>query len=227
MSFSFLFFLFFFLTRIIAGQWWPQPRCHPLTHTQVLTALTPSPVQPTGPVASTSDTCSRHQPDPTTTATTRTVAAPTAAARPTPAQKYSDKFFLFFPSHLNLTGQWRPHHCHHLHLPHLYVGNPTHVPYCQNCSPPLQRPCHCPNHGHFSRCYLDCRHPNCHCCHPSHRAPTVTAPTPTATPIPSPPPHQLPPCPLYHLTPTCSATPPTLVLVPCIYLNPKYIIFYA
>src|SRR6266702_1537074 len=101
MSFSFLFFLFFFLTRIIAGQWWPQPRCHPLTHTQVLTALTPSPVQPTGPVA------------------------PTAAARPTPAQKYSDKFFLFFPSHLNLTGQWRPHHCHHLHLPHLYVGNPT------------------------------------------------------------------------------------------------------
>src|SRR6266702_417398 len=105
MSFSFLFFLFFFLTQIIAGQWWPQPCHRPLTHTQVLTAPTPSPVQPTGPITSTSDTCSHHRPDPATTATTWTVTAPTAAARPTPAQKYSDKFFLSFPSHLNLTGQ--------------------------------------------------------------------------------------------------------------------------
>src|SRR6266702_119677 len=56
MSFSFLFFLFFFLTQIIAGQWWPQPCRRPLTRTQALIAPTPSLVQPTGPVASTSDT---------------------------------------------------------------------------------------------------------------------------------------------------------------------------
>src|SRR6266702_2556383 len=65
-----------------------------------------------------------------------------------------------------------------------------------------------PNHGRFSRRYLNCRHPNRHRRHPSHRAPTVTAPTATATPIPSPPPHQLPPCPLYHLTPPPPPTPP-------------------
>src|SRR6266702_3049396 len=47
MSFSFLFFLFFFLTRIVAGQWWPQPRRRPLTRTQALTAPTPSPQRPT------------------------------------------------------------------------------------------------------------------------------------------------------------------------------------
>src|SRR6266702_3508884 len=47
MSFSFLFFLFFFLTRIVAGQWWPQPRRRPLMCTQALTALTPSPQRPT------------------------------------------------------------------------------------------------------------------------------------------------------------------------------------
>src|SRR6266702_914604 len=127
---SFFLFLFFFLTRIVAGQWWPQPRHPPLTHTQVLTAPTLSPAQPTSPVTSTSNTCSHHQPNPAATATTQTVAAPTAAAGPTPARKYSDKFFLFFPSHLNLTGQWQPHHCHHLHLPHPHVGNPAHAPYC-------------------------------------------------------------------------------------------------
>src|SRR6266702_4339714 len=65
--------------------------------------------------------------------------------------------------------------------------------------PPPQSPC--PDH----HC------PNCHC-HPDSAAAT----TPTS-----------PPCPLYHLALTCSATPPTLVLVPCIYLNAKYIIFYA
>ncbi len=80
MSFSFLFFLFFFLTRIVAGQWWPQPRRPPLTRMQALTTLTLSPAQPTGPIASTSNTCSRRWPDPAATATTRTVAAPTAAA---------------------------------------------------------------------------------------------------------------------------------------------------
>src|SRR6266702_4465402 len=105
MSFSFLFFLFFFLARIVAGQWWPQPHRHPLMRTQALTTPTLSPVQPTGPVASMSDTCSCRQPNPTATATTWTVAAPTAAARPTPAQKYSDKFFFvfFFSSQPDMT----------------------------------------------------------------------------------------------------------------------------
>src|SRR6266571_5035682 len=64
--------------------------------------------------------------------------------------------------------------------------------------------------------------PNCH--HPSHCGPT--APASTSTPIPSLPLHPLLPCPLYHLAPTCSTTPPTLVLVPCIYLNAKYIIIF-
>src|SRR6266571_5029187 len=114
MSFSFLFFLFFFLARIVAGQWWPQPCRHPLTRTQALTAPTPSPAQPTSPFASTSDTCSRCWPDPAATATTRTVAAPTAAAGPTPAQKYSDEFFLFFISHLYLTRPSMPNHFPHL-----------------------------------------------------------------------------------------------------------------
>src|SRR6266702_3741697 len=118
MSFSFLpFFLF------------NSNRCR----TMVATTSPPSPhthagADRTDPVASTSDTCSRRQPDPAATATTQTVTAPTAAAGPTPTRKYSDKFFLFFPSHLNLTGQWRPHHCCHLHLPHLHVGNPARAP---------------------------------------------------------------------------------------------------
>src|SRR6266702_3721970 len=204
MSFSFLFFLFFFLTRIVAGQWWPQPRRRPLTRTQALTAPTPSPAQPTGPVASTSDTCSRRRPDPAATATTRTVAAPTAAAGPTPARKYSDKFFLFFPSHLNLTGQWRPHHCRHLHLPHPHVGNPAHVPIlpkpqpaaATTSSPPQPWPLQPPL-------------PHLSSPQPPPPLPTVTAPTATATPIPSPPPHQLPPCPLYHLA-LPPAAPPLL-----------------
>src|SRR6266702_5632708 len=97
MSFSFLFFLFFFLTRIVAGQWWPQPRRRPLTRTQALTSHTPPPAQPTGPVALTSDTCSHRRPDAAATATPRTVAPPTATAGPTPARKHSDKFFFFFP----------------------------------------------------------------------------------------------------------------------------------
>src|SRR6266702_4483047 len=77
MSFSFLFFLFFFLTQIIAGQWWPQP-CHcPLMHMQALTTPTPSPAQPTSPVTSMSNTCSRCWPNPTATTTTTTpVTAP-------------------------------------------------------------------------------------------------------------------------------------------------------
>src|SRR6266702_3612000 len=125
----------------------------------------------------------RHYPD---------CRSPNSCSRTHPRTKYSDKFFLFFPSHLNLTGQWRPHHCRHLHLPHPHVGNPAHTPYCRNRSLPLQRPRHRPNHGRFSRRYLNCHHPNCHRCHPSHRAPTVTAPTATATPIPAPPPHPLP-----------------------------------
>src|SRR6266702_4548480 len=100
---------------------------------------------------------------------------------------------------------------------------------------PPQRPCHHPNHGRYSHRHLNCHHPNhrrhpSHCHHPncgrSHRSPTITAST--TTPIPSPPLHPLLPCPLYHLAPTCSTTPPTLGLVPCIYLNAKYIIiFYA
>src|SRR6266702_1911777 len=73
--------------------------------------------------------------------------------------------------------------------------------------PPLQRPRHHPNRGRYS-----------------HRGPTDTPSA--ATLIPSPPPHPLLPCPLYHLAPTCSTTPPTLVLVPCIYLNAKISLFF-
>src|SRR6266702_4057082 len=56
--------------------------------------------------------------------------------------------------------------------------------------------------------------PDRHCPNRHRHPDSVPATTPT-------------PCPLYHLTPPSTATPPTLVLVPCIYLNPKYIIFYA
>src|SRR6266702_4512616 len=50
----------------------------------------------TDPVSSTSATCSCRRPDAATTATTQTVAPPTAAAGPTPTRKHLDKFFFCF-----------------------------------------------------------------------------------------------------------------------------------
>src|SRR6266702_2212810 len=69
--------------------------------TMVATTSPPSPYAHAGtdctdPVASTSDTCSRRRPDATATATTQTVAAPTAAAGPTPARNIQISFFCFF-----------------------------------------------------------------------------------------------------------------------------------
>src|SRR6266702_191734 len=107
---------------------------------------------------------------------------------------------------------------------------------------PPQRPRHRPNRGRYSHRHLNCHHPN-HRRHPSRRhhphygrltaATPVTAAQPS---LPQPPPRSrrrrrcthcsLAPC--ITWPPTCSTTPPTLVLVPCIYLNAKYIIiFYA
>src|SRR6266702_4214595 len=145
--------------------------------------------------------CSCRWPDPAATATTRTVAAPTAAAGPTPARKYSDKFFLFFPSHLNLTGQWRPHHCRHLHLPHPHVGNPAHVPIlpkpqpaaATTSSPPQPWPLQ-PPLPHLSspqppppppQAPCPDRHcPNCHRHPDSVPAAAPTAPLPPVSPDP-------------------------------------------
>jgi len=93
-----------------------------------------------------SATCSCHQPNTATTTTTQTAAAPTATAGPTPTQKHLDKsffiLFLFFSSHLDLTGQWQPYHCHYPHLPHPHAGHP-HLPATTSLLNLQPTHCHC------------------------------------------------------------------------------------
>src|SRR6266702_4196402 len=171
-------------------------------HMQVLTAPTSSPVQPTGPIASMSETCSHCWPDTAATATTQTVTAPTAAAGPTPTQKHSDKFFFFFsfssqpdrtmaatslPSSAPPSPACRPSRlCTILPKPQLAAATtlsppqpwPLQLPLFQLSSPQSPPPppqSSCPN----------CHCPNCHC-HPNSI--TATAPTVPLPPV-SPGPH--------------------------------------
>src|SRR6266702_1589604 len=145
----------------------------------------------TDPVSSTSATCSCRRPDAATTATTQTVAPPTAAAGPTPTRKHLDKFFFCFCFFL-LISTWQDNGGH------ITAVIPTPSPACRPS--PLAR--------HHITAETSARRRRNDLVPPPPKSPRPNRHCLNRTPIPSPPPHPLPPCPLYHLAPP--AAPPLL-----------------